>query len=74
MDRVKMAQGSKASRGFPVMVLAAAMALTVNAAFGVALGSASTHGQRIYNAWYNGDGASLYADASGAVHKLCAKS
>ena len=74
MDRMKMAQGSKAGRGFPVMVLAAAMALTVNAAFGLALSNASTHGQRIYDAWYNGDGGSMYADASSALHKLCAKS
>ncbi len=74
MDRMKTAQGYKAKRGFPVLVVAMGLALTVNAAFGMVLGNASTHGQRIYNAWYNGDGASMYADASSALHKLCAKS
>jgi len=67
MDRMKTAQG-----GFPVMLAALVMALTVNAAFGVALSKASTNGQRIYNAW-NYSGATMYADASSAVRKLCDK-
>ena len=73
MDRMKTAQGYKAKRGFPVMVVAMGLALTVNAAFGVVMGNATTHGQRIYDAWYYGTGATMYADASSALHKLCAK-
>jgi regulator of RNase E activity RraA len=69
MDRMKMAQG----RGFPVMLVAMAMALTVNAAFGVALTRVSTNGQRIYQAWINSAGDTMYADASGVMRKLCEK-
>ena len=52
---------------------AAALALTVNAAFGMVLSNASTDGQKIYHAWYN-SGDTMVADASSAVRKLCAKS
>ncbi len=69
MKSNSMAQGRK----LPVMVVALAMALTVHGAFAVALTGASTSGQRIYDAWYHG-GATLVADASSELHKVCAKS
>ena len=73
MEKMKMAQGGVAGRGFPVMLTAMALALTVNAAFGMALSHASTDGQKIYHAWYN-SGETMVADASNEVRKLCAKS
>lgn len=72
MDRMKTAQGHKAKRGFPVMVVAMGLALTVNAAFGMVMGNATTHGQRIYDAWY-GSGVVMYADASNALRRICDK-
>ncbi|MFI4978845.1 MAG: hypothetical protein ACHQIO_00705 [Nevskiales bacterium] len=55
------------------MVVAMGLALTVNAAFGMVMGNATTHGQRIYDAWYYSGGATMYADASGVLRKLCDK-
>ena len=69
MESIKLAQGRK----LPVMVVAMAMALTVNGAFALVLTGASTNGQRMYNAWYK-TGGTMVADASGELHKLCAKS
>ncbi|MDE0855334.1 MAG: hypothetical protein OSA97_13030 [Nevskia sp.] len=71
MDTMNKVQ-AVAGRGFPRMVVALALALTVNASFGAALAGASTTGQKIYAAWYH-SGAVMYADASGSVRKLCAK-
>jgi hypothetical protein len=73
MEKMKTAQGGVAGRGFPAMLTAMALALTVNAAFGMALSHASTDGQKIYHAWYN-SGDVMVADAGNVVHKLCAKS
>jgi len=47
MESINLAQGRK----LPVMVVALAMALTVNGAFALALTGASTSGQRMYDAW-----------------------
>jgi hypothetical protein len=69
MESKKLAQGRK----LPVMVVAMAMALTVNGAFALALSGASTNGQRMYVAWYK-SGGTMVAEASGELRKLCAKS
>ena len=69
MENIKQAQGRK----LPVMVVALALALTVNGAFALALTGASTNGQRIYEAWYK-SGDTMVAVASTELHKLCAKS
>ena len=72
MERIETAQGRVAGRKFPAIVTAVALALTVNAAFGMALSHASTSGQKIYNAWYN-DAGNMYADASSVLRKHCAR-
>jgi hypothetical protein len=69
MESIKPAQGRK----LPVMVVAIAMALTVNGALAMALSGASTNGQRMYEAWYK-SGGTMVAAVSSELHKVCAKS
>jgi len=69
MESINLAQGRK----FPVLVVALAMALTVNGAFALALTGASTSGQRMYDAWYKAGG-TLLADAGTALTKVCDRS
>lgn len=69
MESINLAQGRK----LPVMVVALAMALTVNGAFALALTGASTSGQRMYDAWYK-SGGTLLADAAAVLPKVCDKS
>lgn len=70
MESNKLAQGRK----LPVMVVAMAMAFTVNAAFALVLGGVTTPGQRMYEAWYKSGGTTMVASVSGELHKVCAKS
>jgi hypothetical protein len=68
MDKMKTARGL----GFPAMLGAAAMALTVNAAFVVTLTRAGTDGQRIYSAWIESGGDMVAAGpALNASTQLC---
>ena len=69
MDSTNTAQG----RGFPVMLTAMLLALTVNGAFGLVLAHASTNGQRIYDAWYHGGSDTELAQAA-TQHKPSARS
>jgi hypothetical protein len=59
MKSINEAQG----RGFPVMAMA--LALTVNAAFGYGLTKASTSGQRLFDAWNSGG--TMVADTHSAA-------
>ena len=70
MDSTSTAQG----RGFPVMLTAALMALTVNGAFGLVLAKASTNGQRQYDAWYHSGSDTQVAEATAPQHKPSARS
>jgi hypothetical protein len=70
MERTQTAQGRK----IPVLVVAAALALTVNGAFAMVLAGASTKGQRMYEAWYKSGGETMVAMVSTEQHKLCVKS
>ena len=65
MESINLAQGRK----LPVMAVAMAMALTVNGAFALVLNSASTSGQRMFDAWYHSGSGTMVAE-SGDSHKL----
>ena len=70
MESKELAQGRK----LPVMVVAVAMALTVNSAFALALIGTPTSGQRMYDAWYKSGGSTMVASAAAEPHKVCPKS
>ncbi len=69
MDKISKVQG----HGVRITLAAVALALTVNAAFGMALSKVHTNGQKFYTALYQGNQKTMYADAGLAQHKICAK-